>query len=105
MTPDILSPEFSEDPFPVLELLRDEHPVYFHEAMNSYMISRYEDVEVSGGTIPAGATVTCLLAGAHATHLPPGGVTARPASPNTLTLSRSQRDQVAPNPERNSNEH
>ena len=45
MTPDILSPEFSEDPFPVLELMRDEHPVHFHEAMNSYMISRYEDVE------------------------------------------------------------
>jgi len=45
MTPDILSPEFSEDPFPVLELMRDEHPIYFHEAMNSYMISRYEDVE------------------------------------------------------------
>ena len=45
MTPDILSPEFSEGPFPVLTLLRDEHPVYYHEAMNSYMISRYEDVE------------------------------------------------------------
>ncbi len=45
MTPDILSPEFSENPFPVLELMRDEFPVYFHEAMNSYMISRYEDVE------------------------------------------------------------
>ena len=45
MTPDILSPEFSEDPFPVLQLMRDEHPVYFHEAMNSYMICRYEDVE------------------------------------------------------------
>ena len=45
MKPDILSPEFSEDPFPVLALLRDEHPVYCHEAMNSYMISRDEDVE------------------------------------------------------------
>ena len=45
MTPDILSPEFSEDPFPVLTLMRDEYPVYFNEAMNSYMISRYEDVE------------------------------------------------------------
>ena len=45
MTPDILSPEFSENPFPVLELMRNEYPVYFHEAMNSYMISRYEDVE------------------------------------------------------------
>ena len=32
MTPDILSPEFSENPFPVLELMRDEYPVYFHEA-------------------------------------------------------------------------
>lgn len=45
MTPDILSSEFAEDPFPVLELMRNEHPIYFHEAMNSYMISRYEDVE------------------------------------------------------------
>ncbi len=45
MTPDILSPEFSDNPFPVLELMRNEYPVYFHEAMNSYTISRYEDVE------------------------------------------------------------
>ncbi len=42
--PDILSPAFNEDPYPILESLREDHPLYFHEAMNSYLITRYDDV-------------------------------------------------------------
>jgi pulcherriminic acid synthase len=42
---DILSPAFSEDPYPILETLRDEHPLYYHELIDTYMVSRYEDVE------------------------------------------------------------
>lgn len=43
--PDILSAEFEEDPYPVYEELRKNHPLLFHEGINSYIISRYEDVE------------------------------------------------------------
>ena len=42
--PDILSPAFNEDPYPILEALREDHPLYFHEQMNSYLITRYDDV-------------------------------------------------------------
>ncbi|WKN44067.1 cytochrome P450 [Tunicatimonas pelagia] len=44
-TPDILSPEFAANPYPVYQEFRDNHPLLFHEGMNSYIISRYEDVE------------------------------------------------------------
>lgn len=42
--PDILSPAFNEDPYPILEALREDHPLHFHEQMDSYLITRYEDV-------------------------------------------------------------
>ncbi len=42
---DILSPAFDADPNPTYALLRDEHPVFYHEGMQSYILSRYEDVE------------------------------------------------------------
>jgi len=45
--PDILSAEFSQDPFPVLEVMRDDYPVMYHEITNSYVISRYEDVGIA----------------------------------------------------------
>lgn len=41
--PDILSPEFAENPYPFYRVLRDEYPVLYHEATNSYLISRFED--------------------------------------------------------------
>jgi cytochrome P450 len=41
---DPYSIEFHKDPYPVYKQLRDEHPVYFHEGLNFYAISRYEDV-------------------------------------------------------------
>ncbi len=41
--PDILSPEFAEDPYRFYRVLRDEYPVLYHEATNSFLISRFED--------------------------------------------------------------
>ncbi|WP_405943939.1 cytochrome P450 [Streptomyces sp. NBC_00932] len=43
--PDILSPEFAADPYPVYRALREHKPLLWHEAMQSYVVSRYEDVE------------------------------------------------------------
>jgi cytochrome P450 len=43
--PDVLSPEFEQDPNPLLDEMLENHPVLYHEAMQSYFISRYEDVE------------------------------------------------------------
>ncbi|MGG2461325.1 cytochrome P450 [Streptomyces sp. RGM 3693] len=43
--PDILSPEFATDPYPAYRVLREHYPLLHHEATNSYLISRYEDVE------------------------------------------------------------
>jgi cytochrome P450 len=43
--PDILSPEFEKDPYPIYEEIRKKYPLFFHEATNSYVISRYQDVE------------------------------------------------------------
>jgi pulcherriminic acid synthase len=42
--PDILSGEFSADPYSAYQIMRDEFPLIWHEAMQSYIISRYEDV-------------------------------------------------------------
>ncbi|MEU7640282.1 MULTISPECIES: cytochrome P450 [unclassified Streptomyces] len=43
--PDILSPEFAADPYPAYRVLRDDFPLLHHEATQSYVVSRYEDVE------------------------------------------------------------
>ncbi|MEU3792274.1 cytochrome P450 [Streptomyces fructofermentans] len=43
--PDILSAEFAADPYPAYRVLREEEPLFWHEAMRSYVVSRYEDVE------------------------------------------------------------
>ncbi len=43
--PDILTPLFAEDPNAVLEVMREEHPCTYNEVMESFMISRYDDVE------------------------------------------------------------
>ncbi|WP_329369856.1 cytochrome P450 [Streptomyces sp. NBC_00669] len=42
---DILSPEFAEDPYASYRVMRRETPLVWHEAMQSYIVSRYEDVE------------------------------------------------------------
>ena len=44
-SPDILSAETAADPNETWRVLREEHPLYFHEGMQSYVLSRYEDVE------------------------------------------------------------
>ncbi|MCP9210868.1 cytochrome P450 [Streptomyces sp. NEAU-Y11] len=42
--PDILSPAFAADPYPVYRRLRDEAPLLWHAPTRSYLLSRYEDV-------------------------------------------------------------
>jgi pulcherriminic acid synthase len=41
--PDILSPEFIADPYPSHRVLRDHYPALYHEATQSWLISRYAD--------------------------------------------------------------
>ncbi|MFL5996866.1 MAG: cytochrome P450 [Streptomyces sp.] len=43
--PDILSPEFATNPYPAYAVMREKEPLIWHEATQSYIISRYEDVE------------------------------------------------------------
>ncbi len=43
--PDILSPEFAANPYPLYRQMRDDYPLHYHELMKSYVISRYDDVE------------------------------------------------------------
>ena len=43
--PDILSPEFAANPYPAYRAMRESAPLIWHEPTNSYLISRYEDVE------------------------------------------------------------
>ncbi|WP_329458938.1 cytochrome P450 [Streptomyces sp. NBC_01497] len=43
--PDILSPEFAQNPYPAYRMMREGAPLIWHEATQSYLISRYEDVE------------------------------------------------------------
>ncbi|MBW8486633.1 cytochrome P450 [Actinomadura parmotrematis] len=42
--PDILSEEFAADPYGAYRALREEAPLLWHEGMQSYIVSRYEDV-------------------------------------------------------------
>ncbi|WP_150236511.1 cytochrome P450 [Nocardiopsis quinghaiensis] len=42
--PDILSQEFLSDPYPAYRLMREHAPLFWHEATQSYVASRYEDV-------------------------------------------------------------
>ena len=45
--PDILSPEFAADPYSAYGTLRAEAPLYWHEPTQSFIISRYADVEAA----------------------------------------------------------
>jgi cytochrome P450 len=42
--PDILSPEFEVNPYSAYRTMREDTPLLWHEGMQSYVISRYEDV-------------------------------------------------------------
>lgn len=44
---DPYAPDVHRDPFPFYRVLRDEHPVYFSEAGNCWVLSRYHDVAAS----------------------------------------------------------
>jgi cytochrome P450 len=43
--PDIFSPEFIQDPYPFYKRMRDEHPLFYHAASQSYILSRHQDVD------------------------------------------------------------
>ncbi|MEV6400290.1 cytochrome P450 [Streptomyces sp. NPDC051907] len=43
--PDILSAQFAADPYPVYRAMRESAPLIWHEPTQSYLVSRYEDVE------------------------------------------------------------
>ncbi|MFD8066636.1 cytochrome P450 [Streptomyces parvulus] len=43
--PDILSPEFAANPYPVYRAMRESAPLVWHEATRSWIVSRYDDVE------------------------------------------------------------
>src|SRR3982751_7048770 len=45
--PDIFSPEFAQNPYPLYEVMRDEFPLYFHDGANAYVLSRYDDVHTA----------------------------------------------------------
>jgi pulcherriminic acid synthase len=42
--PDILSAEHAVDPYATYRVLREHHPVVFHQATNSWLVSRYGDL-------------------------------------------------------------
>ncbi|MEC3981334.1 cytochrome P450 [Amycolatopsis sp. H20-H5] len=42
--PDILSPEFAANPYPSYHIMLEDAPLSWHEGMQSYLVSRYEDV-------------------------------------------------------------
>ena len=45
--PDILSREFAADPYSAYRVFRDEAPVFWHEGMRSWVVSRYSDVQTA----------------------------------------------------------
>ncbi len=42
--PDIFSPEFARDPYPLYRRMRDDYPLYFHAPTRAWILSRHEDV-------------------------------------------------------------
>lgn len=43
--PDLLSEEFARDPYVAYRILRDEFPLTWHPGMQTYVVSRYDDVQ------------------------------------------------------------
>ena len=41
---DLYSPDIDRDPFPMYERLREDHPAYWNERDQYWVLSRYEDV-------------------------------------------------------------
>jgi cytochrome P450 len=45
--PDLFSPEFAADPYPLYRRMRDESPLYFHAPTQAWILSRYDDVRLA----------------------------------------------------------
>jgi pulcherriminic acid synthase len=45
--PNIFSPEFAQDPYPLYRTMRDQFPLYFHPGAKAYVLSRYEDIHAA----------------------------------------------------------
>ncbi|MGB3441425.1 MAG: cytochrome P450 [Actinophytocola sp.] len=43
--PDIMSPEFNDNPYPSYQIFRDHHPVLWDERLGGFLVGRYADVE------------------------------------------------------------
>ena len=41
---DIMTPEYEVDPNPILDDIRENHPIYFHEGLDSWVLSRHDDI-------------------------------------------------------------
>jgi pulcherriminic acid synthase len=45
--PDMLSPEFAADPYPVYHAWHERYPLLWHEQRNAWIVSRYDDVRIA----------------------------------------------------------
>ena len=45
--PDIFTPEFAADPYPLYRRMRDDYPLYFHAPTQAWILSRYDDVRLA----------------------------------------------------------
>ena len=43
--PDLMEPEFVSDPYPIYRTWRDDFPLIWHEGIDAYIVSRFEDVD------------------------------------------------------------
>ena len=43
----LVSPEFVANPYPVLDRLRAEEPVYWSDGIGGWLLTRYDDILVS----------------------------------------------------------
>ncbi len=43
--PDIMSSDYESNPWPMLNEIRENHPITFHDGLNSWLLSRFDDVE------------------------------------------------------------
>ena len=43
--PDIMSADYESNPWPMLNEIREKHPITFHDGLNSWLLSRFDDVE------------------------------------------------------------
>lgn len=45
--PDMLSPEFAADPYPIYHAWHEHHPLLWHEERNAWIVSRYDDARIA----------------------------------------------------------